>query len=117
MLGGNTSLSYLCFCQVITDSDIRSACIQVLFSMVYHLKSAVLPYSSDILEASIRSLREESDKVGISKIHAMFSILGHEFLTQVCSLTSKIHPGIKIEFLFCSSGKDGWGQVTCIPNG
>nr|GMC79393.1 uncharacterized protein LOC109150918 isoform X1 [Ipomoea batatas] len=64
--------------KVITDSDIRSACIQVLFSMVYHLKSAVLPYSSDILEASIRSLREESDKERMAGAKLLASLMGSE---------------------------------------
>ncbi|XP_019154481.1 PREDICTED: uncharacterized protein LOC109150918 isoform X2 [Ipomoea nil] len=64
--------------KVITDSDIRSACIQVLFSMVYHLKSAVLPYSSDILEASIRSLREESDKERMGGAKLLASLMGSE---------------------------------------
>lgn len=66
---------------MITDSDIRSACIQVLFSMVYHLKSAVLPYSSKILEASIRSLREESS----DKVFQRFS-LAHSLWFQFTSL-------------------------------
>jgi hypothetical protein len=49
--------------QVIMQSDIRAACIQVLFSAVYHLKAAVLPYSSDLLKLSLKALRKESEKV------------------------------------------------------
>ncbi|KAJ6332011.1 hypothetical protein OIU76_010398 [Salix suchowensis] len=40
----------------IMHPDIRAACIQVLFSAVYHLKSAVLPYSSDLLNLSLKFL-------------------------------------------------------------
>uniref|UniRef100_A0A2N9IYK2 Carrier domain-containing protein n=1 Tax=Fagus sylvatica TaxID=28930 RepID=A0A2N9IYK2_FAGSY len=48
--------------EVIMQSDIRAACIQVLFSAVYHLKAAVLPYSSDLLKLSLKALRKESEK-------------------------------------------------------
>ncbi|CAH9105580.1 unnamed protein product [Cuscuta epithymum] len=64
--------------KVITDSDIRSACIQIIFSVVYHLKSAVLPYSSAILEASIRSLRGESDKERMGGIKLLASLMASE---------------------------------------
>lgn len=43
--------------------EIRAACVQVLFSAVYHLKSAVLPYSSDLLKLSLKFLKEGSEKV------------------------------------------------------
>lgn len=49
--------------QVIMQPEIRAACIQVLFSAVYHLKSAVLPYSLDLLKLSLKALRKESEKV------------------------------------------------------
>ena len=45
------------------QSEIRAACIQVLFSAVYHLKAVVLPYSSDLLKLSLKALRSESEKV------------------------------------------------------
>ncbi|CAH9062850.1 unnamed protein product [Cuscuta europaea] len=64
--------------KVITDSDIRSACIQIIFSVVYHLKSAVLPYSSAILEASIRSLRGESDKERMGGAKLLASLMASE---------------------------------------
>lgn len=47
-------------------SEIRAACIQVLFSAVYHLRSAVLPYASDLLKISLKSLRKKSEKVNLS---------------------------------------------------
>ncbi|CAJ1911035.1 unnamed protein product [Sphenostylis stenocarpa] len=44
-----------------TKSEIRTACTQVLFSAVYHLRSAVLPYASDLLIIALKALRKESD--------------------------------------------------------
>ncbi|VFQ91190.1 unnamed protein product [Cuscuta campestris] len=64
--------------KIIADSGIRSACIQVMFSAVYHLKSAVLPYSSVILEATIRSLREESDKERMAGAKLLASLMASE---------------------------------------
>lgn len=49
--------------QVMQDAEIRAACIQVLFSAVYHLKSAVLPFSSDLLKLSLKYLEERTEKV------------------------------------------------------
>jgi len=49
--------------QGVMHPDIRAACIQVLFSAVYHLKSAVLPYSSALLNLSLKFLSRGSEKV------------------------------------------------------
>ncbi|PKI40090.1 hypothetical protein CRG98_039543 [Punica granatum] len=49
--------------EVIKDREIRAACLQVLFSAVYHLKSAVIPYSSDLIKLSLKFLREGSEKL------------------------------------------------------
>lgn len=49
--------------QVIKDREIRAACLQVLFSAVYRLKAAVVPYSSDLIRLSLKSLREGTEKV------------------------------------------------------
>ncbi|KAK4343712.1 hypothetical protein RND71_036806 [Anisodus tanguticus] len=62
----------------IADSEVRSACIQVFFSMVYHLKSLVLPYSSDLLKASIKSLREGSEKGRIAGAKLLASLMASE---------------------------------------
>ncbi|XP_070052827.1 uncharacterized protein [Nicotiana tomentosiformis] len=62
----------------IADSEVRSACIQVFFSMVYHLKSLVLPYSSDLLKASIKSLREGSEKERIAGAKLLASLMASE---------------------------------------
>ncbi|XP_051138926.1 uncharacterized protein LOC127256780 isoform X2 [Andrographis paniculata] len=48
--------------KVITEPEIRAACIQVLFTAAYHLKPFVAPYSKDLLQATLKSLREGSDK-------------------------------------------------------
>lgn len=62
----------------IADSEVRAACIQVFFSMVYHLKSLVLPYSSDLLKASIKSLREGSEKERIAGAKLLASLMASE---------------------------------------
>lgn len=49
--------------QGIVQSEIRAACIQVLFSAVYNLKSAVLPYSSKLLKLSLKALKKGSERV------------------------------------------------------
>lgn len=53
----------MCPWQVIKESDVRAACNQVLFSMVYHLKSAVLPFASEILKVAVESLRDGAEEV------------------------------------------------------
>ncbi|KAL4587515.1 hypothetical protein LXL04_000386 [Taraxacum kok-saghyz] len=54
------------------EPEIRSACIQVLFSIVYHLKSVVLPYSSDLLKVSLEALKHgsEMERMGGGKLLA-----------------------------------------------
>ncbi|KAJ8528546.1 hypothetical protein K7X08_022238 [Anisodus acutangulus] len=66
------------YVEEIADSEVRSACIQVFFSMVYHLKSLVLPYSSDLLKASIKSLREGSEKERIAGAKLLASLMASE---------------------------------------
>lgn len=58
--------------QVIAQPEIRAACIQVLFSAVYHLKSAVLPYSSKLLKLSLKALKEGSERVVKPSSHLKF---------------------------------------------
>ncbi|CAL5352111.1 unnamed protein product [Camellia sinensis] len=48
--------------EVMMESEYRAACLQVFFSAVYHLKSTILPYTSDLLKVSLKSLREGSEK-------------------------------------------------------
>ncbi|XP_031251733.1 uncharacterized protein LOC116109645 isoform X2 [Pistacia vera] len=46
----------------IMNPEIRAACIQFLFSAVYHLKSIVLPYSSDLLKLSLKFIGKGSEQ-------------------------------------------------------
>lgn len=50
-----------------SNSEIRAACIQILFSAVFHLKLAIFPYSNDLLKVAVTSLREGLEKVLIDK--------------------------------------------------
>lgn len=50
------------------EPEIRVACIQILFTAVYHLKSLVSPYSSDLLSIALKSLGEGSHKVLLEKM-------------------------------------------------
>ncbi|KAI3911793.1 hypothetical protein MKW92_045211 [Papaver armeniacum] len=63
---------------VITNSDVRAACIQVLFSAVYHLKLAILSYSSDLLRLSIKALEEGSDMEKMAGMKLMASLMSSE---------------------------------------
>lgn len=44
------------------DPEMRAACIQVLFTVAYHLKSFIFPYSNDLLNVALNSLRLGSHK-------------------------------------------------------
>ncbi|KAK7378180.1 hypothetical protein VNO80_03617 [Phaseolus coccineus] len=61
-----------------TMSEIRAACTQVLFSAVYHLRSAVLPYASDLLRIALKALRKESDKERITGAKLIASLMASE---------------------------------------
>ncbi|CAL1385061.1 unnamed protein product [Linum trigynum] len=58
--------------------EIRSACVQVLFSAVYHLKSAVLPYSADLLKLSLELLQDGSEKERLGGAKLMASLMASE---------------------------------------
>uniref|UniRef100_A0A5B6YYI7 Uncharacterized protein n=1 Tax=Davidia involucrata TaxID=16924 RepID=A0A5B6YYI7_DAVIN len=66
------------FVGVVVESEIRVACVQILFSAVYHLKSAVLPYSSDLLKVSLKSLTEGSEKERMAGAKLMVSLMASE---------------------------------------
>ncbi|XP_004493519.1 uncharacterized protein [Cicer arietinum] len=59
-------------------SEIRAACIQVLFSAVYHLRSAVLPYVYDLLKISLKALRKESEKERMAGAKLIASLMASE---------------------------------------
>ncbi|KAF7142268.1 hypothetical protein RHSIM_Rhsim05G0135200 [Rhododendron simsii] len=63
---------------MIMESEIRVACVQVFFSAVYHLKSAVLPYASDLLKVSLKSLTDGSDKEKVAGAKLMASLMASE---------------------------------------
>ncbi|XP_021893322.1 uncharacterized protein LOC110811211 isoform X2 [Carica papaya] len=58
--------------------EVRAACIQVLFSAVYHLKSAVNPYSSDLLKLCLKFLVEGSEKERMAGAKLMASLMASE---------------------------------------
>ncbi|KAK8705328.1 hypothetical protein V6N13_048932 [Hibiscus sabdariffa] len=64
--------------EVIKQPEIRAACIQVMFSAVYHLKSAVLPYSCDLLKLSLKFLRNGSEQERMAAAKLMASLMGSE---------------------------------------
>ncbi|OMO71598.1 Cytochrome P450 [Corchorus olitorius] len=64
--------------EVIMDPEVRAACIQVLFSAVYHLKSAVLPYSRDLLKLSLNFLGKGSEKERMAGAKLMASLMAGE---------------------------------------
>ncbi|XP_078437173.1 ARM repeat superfamily protein isoform X2 [Wolffia australiana] len=64
--------------QAIADSDIRVACIQVLYSAVYHLKFSILPYSVDLLKLSVKVLKKGSDKERIAAAKLLASLMGSD---------------------------------------
>ncbi|KAF6158304.1 hypothetical protein GIB67_022384 [Kingdonia uniflora] len=74
--------------QVITDSIIRAACIQVLFSTVYHLKSAILPHSSDLLTLSMKALQKGKQK---EKMAAIKLLVLEEFLHIVQAISCTLY--------------------------
>nr|XP_043612330.1 uncharacterized protein LOC122584038 [Erigeron canadensis] len=62
----------------VKEPEIRAACMQVLFSIVYHLKSVVLPYSSDLLTASVESLKCGSEMERMSGAKLLASLMASE---------------------------------------
>ncbi|XP_039010853.1 uncharacterized protein LOC120139789 [Hibiscus syriacus] len=66
------------FAEVIKQPQVRAACIQVMFSAVYHLKSAVLPYSCDLLKLSLKFLGKGSEQERMAAAKLMASLMGSE---------------------------------------
>lgn len=63
---------------MIMESNIRAAFVQIFFSAVYHLKSAVLPYASELLKVSLKSLTDGSDKEKVAGAKLMASLMASE---------------------------------------
>ncbi|KAK7336580.1 hypothetical protein VNO77_17125 [Canavalia gladiata] len=60
------------------NSEIRAACTQVLFSAVYHLRSAILPYASDLLRIALEALKKESNKERMASAKLIASLMASE---------------------------------------
>lgn len=61
--------------EVMTESEVRAACVQVLFSAVYHLKRAVLPHASDLFKLCLKSLTKGSEKEKMASAKLMVSLM------------------------------------------
>ncbi|KAL3819820.1 hypothetical protein ACJIZ3_005725 [Penstemon smallii] len=65
--------------EVMVDPVIRAACIQVLFSVAYHLKSFIFPYSNDLLNVALKSLGEgSSQKERMNGAKLLMSLMASE---------------------------------------
>ncbi|GMP97067.1 hypothetical protein CsSME_00045462 [Camellia sinensis var. sinensis] len=64
--------------EVMMESEYRAACLQVFFSAVYHLKFTILPYTSDLLKVSLKSLREGSEKEKMAGAKLVASLMASE---------------------------------------
>ncbi|XP_020879754.1 uncharacterized protein LOC9314231 isoform X1 [Arabidopsis lyrata subsp. lyrata] len=64
--------------KVISVPEVRAACIQVLFSAMYYLKSTLLPVSSDLLKLSLRFLEQGSEKEKLAGAKLMASLMASE---------------------------------------
>ncbi|XP_068643692.1 uncharacterized protein [Aristolochia californica] len=64
--------------KMIAESEVRAACLQVLFSAVFHLKSAVLPYSSELFKLSIKALKKGSEQEKTAAVKLMASLMSSE---------------------------------------
>ncbi|KAF8102152.1 hypothetical protein N665_0201s0435 [Sinapis alba] len=62
----------------ISAREVRAACIQVLFSAMYHLKSTLLPFASDLLKLSLRFLEQGSEKEKLAGAKLMASLMASE---------------------------------------
>ncbi|KAG8371928.1 hypothetical protein BUALT_Bualt12G0013800 [Buddleja alternifolia] len=69
----------------IVEPEIRAACIQVLFSVAYHLKSFILPYSNDLLRVALISLKEgpEKEKMAGAKLLACLMASEEEVVESI----------------------------------
>ncbi|KAG5386310.1 hypothetical protein IGI04_037780 [Brassica rapa subsp. trilocularis] len=64
--------------QFISAPEVRAACIQVLFSAMYHLKSSLLPFASDLLKLALRFLEQGSEKEKLAGAKLMASLMASE---------------------------------------
>lgn len=64
--------------EFISAPEVRAACIQVLFSAMYHLKSTLLPFASDLLKLALRFLEQGSEKEKLAGAKLMASLMASE---------------------------------------
>ncbi|XP_042053803.1 uncharacterized protein LOC121798730 isoform X1 [Salvia splendens] len=64
--------------KVVKDAEIRAACIQVLFTVAYNLKSLILPYSKDLLNIALTSLKQESEKEKMGGAKLLMCLMASE---------------------------------------
>ncbi|KAL8489605.1 hypothetical protein ACS0TY_025004 [Phlomoides rotata] len=66
------------FARGAVEPEIRDACIQILFSVAYHLKSSVFPYSNDLLDIALKSLGEGSQKEKLGGAKLLTCLMANE---------------------------------------
>ncbi|KAL7138505.1 hypothetical protein ABFS83_10G168700 [Erythranthe nasuta] len=62
----------------IVEPDIRAACVQVLFSVAYHLKSSIFSHSNDLLSVALKSLRDGSQKERMAGAKLVMCLMASE---------------------------------------
>ncbi|KAL6523246.1 hypothetical protein OROGR_016849 [Orobanche gracilis] len=62
----------------IVEPEITAACIQILFSVAYHLKSLIYPYANDLLSVALESLRKGSPKEKIAGAKLLACLMASE---------------------------------------
>ncbi|KAL6530431.1 hypothetical protein OROMI_028320 [Orobanche minor] len=62
----------------IVEPEIRAACIQILFSVAYHLKSLIYPHANDLLGIALESLRKGSPKEKIAGAKLLACLMASE---------------------------------------
>jgi hypothetical protein len=73
--------------QVGTETQIRSACLQVLFTAVYHLKGlAILPFANDLLSLSVATIQgyhPPEERMGSAKLLASLLAADEEIVKEI----------------------------------
>jgi ABC-type cobalamin transport system permease subunit len=77
-------LNYL---EVGTETQIRGACLQVLFTAVYHLKGpAILPFANDLLSLSVTTIQgyhPPEERMGSAKLLASLLAADEEIVKEI----------------------------------
>ncbi|CAM6037629.1 unnamed protein product [Sphagnum compactum] len=77
-------LNYL---EVGTETQIRGACLQVLFTAVYHLKGpAILPFANDLLSLSVATIQgyhPPEERMGSAKLLASLLAADEEIVKEI----------------------------------